>query len=389
MELFVEQIESEVPDVQSRGVRVGFLGRRDGVDPRSAGPHRRRRGRQPGRPGDDHVHRLQLRRARRDRRRRPRPGGVGGARAGRRRLRRRPPAGLEELVTEDALRARLYAPEMHDPELLIRTSGEERISNFLLWQLAYTELYFSAKLWPDFGPDDLDEALAVYATPGATVRWPLMARPQRLSPARRRAVARARHARHRRRGAGLAGAGRDDPRRPAVLRRGARRGGRRHQRVLSHDATLPSPGAGRLRRCRAHGSGRLDALAAGPDGHPRPVAAAVVRSGRRAGTAPRGECAHRDHHAGSRLRRARGGASRAHPQAPRRPGLRPDGGLRRLGRRHRGLLHRALLRRYPDGSRACRPRRPGRASSAASSAPCSWWSSSACTTTRSASCTRF
>jgi undecaprenyl diphosphate synthase len=53
---------------------------------------------------------------------------------------------------------------MHDPELLIRTSGEERVSNFLLWQLAYTELYFSAKLWPDFGPDDLDEALAAYAT---------------------------------------------------------------------------------------------------------------------------------------------------------------------------------------------------------------------------------
>ena len=71
---------------------------------------------------------------------------------------------LDELFTEDALKECLYAPEMHDPELLIRTSGEERISNFLLWQLAYTELYFTAKLWPDFGPDDLDEALAVYAT---------------------------------------------------------------------------------------------------------------------------------------------------------------------------------------------------------------------------------
>ena len=71
---------------------------------------------------------------------------------------------LAELVTEDAFRAFLYAPEMHDPELLIRTSGEERISNFLLWQLAYTELYFTSKLWPDFGPDDLDDALAVYAT---------------------------------------------------------------------------------------------------------------------------------------------------------------------------------------------------------------------------------
>jgi undecaprenyl diphosphate synthase len=57
----------------------------------------------------------------------------------------------------------LSAPEMHDPELLIRTSGEQRISNFLLWQLAYSELYFSPKLWPDFGESDLDEALAEYA----------------------------------------------------------------------------------------------------------------------------------------------------------------------------------------------------------------------------------
>ena len=52
---------------------------------------------------------------------------------------------------------------MHDPELLIRTSGEERVSNFLLWQIAYSELLFVEKLWPDFTPDDLDEALDVYA----------------------------------------------------------------------------------------------------------------------------------------------------------------------------------------------------------------------------------
>jgi undecaprenyl diphosphate synthase len=52
---------------------------------------------------------------------------------------------------------------MHDPELLIRTSGEQRISNFLLWQAAYSELYFSDKLWPDFAEEDLDAALADYA----------------------------------------------------------------------------------------------------------------------------------------------------------------------------------------------------------------------------------
>jgi undecaprenyl diphosphate synthase len=65
--------------------------------------------------------------------------------------------------TDDDLRRHLYAPEMHDPELLIRTSGELRISNFLLWQCAYSELYFSDRYWPDFGPEDLDAALADYA----------------------------------------------------------------------------------------------------------------------------------------------------------------------------------------------------------------------------------
>jgi undecaprenyl diphosphate synthase len=52
-----------------------------------------------------------------------------------------------------------YAPE---PDLFIRTGGEQRISNFLLWQLAYTELYFTDVLWPDFGPATLDAAIASY-----------------------------------------------------------------------------------------------------------------------------------------------------------------------------------------------------------------------------------
>ena len=57
----------------------------------------------------------------------------------------------------------LYDAELRDPELVIRTSGEQRLSNFLLWQAAYAELYFSDRLWPDFTPDDLDAALAHYA----------------------------------------------------------------------------------------------------------------------------------------------------------------------------------------------------------------------------------
>jgi undecaprenyl diphosphate synthase len=51
-----------------------------------------------------------------------------------------------------------------DPDLLIRTGGESRISNFLLWNLAYSELYFTDRLWPDFGASDLDDALAFYAS---------------------------------------------------------------------------------------------------------------------------------------------------------------------------------------------------------------------------------
>jgi undecaprenyl diphosphate synthase len=67
-------------------------------------------------------------------------------------------------VDENAIGARLYAPDMREPDLLIRTSGEMRISNFLLWQLAYTELVFVETLWPDFGKRQLREALAAYAS---------------------------------------------------------------------------------------------------------------------------------------------------------------------------------------------------------------------------------
>jgi len=56
----------------------------------------------------------------------------------------------------------LYTKGLPDPDLLIRTSGEMRISNFLLWQLSYSELYFPKKYWPDFGPEDLKQAIKVY-----------------------------------------------------------------------------------------------------------------------------------------------------------------------------------------------------------------------------------
>ncbi len=63
---------------------------------------------------------------------------------------------------EEAFRQLLYAPEMHDPDLLIRTSGEQRISNYLLWQAAYSELHFTDVLWPDFSRVDFEEALSSY-----------------------------------------------------------------------------------------------------------------------------------------------------------------------------------------------------------------------------------
>ena len=64
---------------------------------------------------------------------------------------------------EEAFRGLLYAPEMHDPDLVIRTSGEQRLSNYLLWQSAYSELVFRDELWPDFSREAFEESLAEYA----------------------------------------------------------------------------------------------------------------------------------------------------------------------------------------------------------------------------------
>jgi undecaprenyl diphosphate synthase len=65
-------------------------------------------------------------------------------------------------ATEEDFRGRLYAPDMHDPDLIIRTGGERRLSNFLLWQSAYSELVFSDELWPDFTREHLERALAEF-----------------------------------------------------------------------------------------------------------------------------------------------------------------------------------------------------------------------------------
>ena len=67
-----------------------------------------------------------------------------------------------EVLTEDLLSQYLYSKDVPDPELIIRPSGELRTSNFLLWQSAYSEYVFMNVLWPDFGPEDLDEAISQY-----------------------------------------------------------------------------------------------------------------------------------------------------------------------------------------------------------------------------------
>ena len=152
MDLFVEMIESQVPDMHERGARVRFVGRRDGVPEKlvrrieEAEELTAANTRMTLFIAFNYGGRREILDAAAGLAAAAADGGV-------------PPAGS----TEDDLRRHLYAPEMHDPELLIRTSGELRISNFLLWQCAYSELVFSDRLWPDFSEADLDEALADYA----------------------------------------------------------------------------------------------------------------------------------------------------------------------------------------------------------------------------------
>jgi undecaprenyl diphosphate synthase len=71
--------------------------------------------------------------------------------------------GTPDDITEDAISSHLYTAGLPDPDLIIRTAGEMRLSNFLLWQAAYSEYYSSPKFWPDFGPEDLSEAVESYS----------------------------------------------------------------------------------------------------------------------------------------------------------------------------------------------------------------------------------
>jgi undecaprenyl diphosphate synthase len=148
MSIFVETIERELPDLKRQGVRTRFIGRRDRATPEL----KAKMSALEEETGTNE--RLQLWIA----------FDYGGRAEIVEATRRIVEEGIEPRdVDENAIASRLYAPEMAEPDLLIRTSGELRVSNFLLWQLAYTELVFVDTLWPDFSERHLRQALAEYA----------------------------------------------------------------------------------------------------------------------------------------------------------------------------------------------------------------------------------
>jgi undecaprenyl diphosphate synthase len=148
MEIFEETIERELPDLAAQGVKVRFIGRRDRAP---AALQARMAAMEDQTEGNDRIDLW-----------------IAFDYGGRAELvdaaRRLIEAGTQpEDVDEDAFAAALADPELLEPDLLIRTSGEQRISNFLLWQLAYSELVFVDRLWPDFEERDLHAALEEYS----------------------------------------------------------------------------------------------------------------------------------------------------------------------------------------------------------------------------------
>jgi undecaprenyl diphosphate synthase len=145
MQLFVELLEREVPDLHEQGVHMGFIGRREGLAD----------------PILECMEWAERTTADNDRLKLVIAFNYGG--------RAEIVDAAQSLVedgrpiTEEAISATLYTSRQRDPDLIIRTAGEHRISNFLIWQGAYAELVFSDVLWPDFGHDELASALGEYA----------------------------------------------------------------------------------------------------------------------------------------------------------------------------------------------------------------------------------
>jgi undecaprenyl diphosphate synthase len=144
MAMFAELIDSETPELDEQGVRMRFIGRRDEVSERL----RERMSWAEGQTGSNTRMVLYV------------AFNYGG------RAEILDAAARFEGGSEEDFQKLLYAPEMSDPDLLIRTSGEIRTSNFLLWQCAYSELVFTDRLWPDFTEDDLRAALDEFEARG-------------------------------------------------------------------------------------------------------------------------------------------------------------------------------------------------------------------------------
>ncbi len=140
MALFAERIESETPELNDEGVRIRYVGRREGI-------------------GQDLIRRMEWSERETAANTRLRlfvAFNYGG------RAEILDAAARYEGGGEEEFAKHLYAPDMNEPDLLIRTSGEHRLSNFLLWQTAYSELVFTDTLWPDFDEAELAAALAEF-----------------------------------------------------------------------------------------------------------------------------------------------------------------------------------------------------------------------------------
>jgi undecaprenyl diphosphate synthase len=141
MEMFAERIDRETPELHDEGVRMRFVGRREGLGERLV---RRMDWAEELTDANDRITLF-----------------VAFNYGGRAEIVDAARTFTGE--TEEEFRRHLYAPDMHDPDLLIRTSGELRISNYLLWQLAYAEFVFRDELWPDFTREAFEASLDEYA----------------------------------------------------------------------------------------------------------------------------------------------------------------------------------------------------------------------------------
>jgi undecaprenyl diphosphate synthase len=140
MAMFAQRIDAETPELREEGVRMRFIGRREGVPAQLV---RRMRWAEEQTAANDRITLF-----------------VAFNYGGRAEI--LDAARKFTGTTEEEFRRHLYAPDMHDPDLIIRTSGERRLSNYLMWQSAYSELVFRDELWPDFSRAAFEDALAEY-----------------------------------------------------------------------------------------------------------------------------------------------------------------------------------------------------------------------------------